>query len=321
MGEHDPDDAQLENEEIVIPINAYDSDEPPMVTPDQPEPDQDKKKSKGFMSKAKGMFTWKSKPKSESDPESGKAIPSADESDNNEDPKQKKKGYWRRTKGWFSKKGKGAAIAVGLKKKEDDDKDRGAACCCPGLEYKTRMTCAGLSYLLGLVSFVAAMFFIWPDLPKVYHTELFPVFYVVGCVMTIGAVFFLAGVCRQIRVSMRYGRWTALLIVTASILVTSMWAFRMCYYQPKKVNKAGTTDSAADTPSSTPATPAADPKKPKRVLPNNPDRPKHWILLAILIAQNLAWFWYLLSYMPCGRKIVHCCCKKSKDKDKKKDDA
>jgi len=322
-----------------VAISIHD-EQPDMVTPDQPEhsdQEEPKKKSKSFMSKAKGW--WKSKPKkeTESDLECGKAIPSSDESDNKKSSKMKpckcrlgqeyvklgkpvpknkkcalgkcegtgevkKKGWWKRTKGYVSKKKKGALQAVGLKKKDDDDGDRGAACCCPNMSYTTRMICFTLFYLAGLGCSVAAMFFIW-DTTSFNH-KMFQLFYIIGCVLTLGSVFFLAGVCRQIRVSMRYGRWTCLLLAVACIVVTMFYAVN---YKNKAPLPGGTANY---TPAELQA--LQDDMKVKR------GQIKEIIVLLLLIAQTLAWFWYVLSYMPCGRKIVHCCCKSDKDKDKDK---
>lgn len=51
------------------------------------------------MSKAKGMFSWKSKPKEASQPEN---CPSSESQPENHKG-QKEDGYWSRTKGFFSK--------------------------------------------------------------------------------------------------------------------------------------------------------------------------------------------------------------------------
>merc|ERR1711964_187597 len=225
-----------------IPINAYDTD--PMTSSENEA--GEKKEKRGLVSKAKGMFKWKYKSKNgipkEQDLEAGKAIPSPEESDNKDDQqKKKKKGWWRR----FKKGVSGAAVKVGMKKKKDDDGDRGAAICCAHLSFKARMWAFSLCYLLGPVSFFLSLFFIWDkdfdpkqllllqqkaaDASEEYAKKdprfLYAIFYTIGCILSIGSVFFLAGVCRQIRVSLRHCRLFSILIVVAAIWINIAVAF------------------------------------------------------------------------------------------------
>jgi len=268
--ESEPDEPQ----EIVIPINAaYDTD--PMTSSENEA--GEKKKKRGLVSKAKGMFKWKKyKSKNgipkEQDLEAGRAIPSAGESDNKEQQqKKKKKGWWRRFKGGVSKRGRSAAVKIGLKKKKNDDGDRGAAICCAHLGFKARMWGFTITHLLGLVSFFLSLFFIWGvnfDLKEYeklgdrYANKnndprvLYAVLYVVGCILTIGSVFFLAGICRQIRVSLRHCRLFSILIVVAAIMINIAVAFP----RPRRV-KAGPISTAtkrrlAETTGDQPAQPA-----------------------------------------------------------------
>merc|ERR1712098_828260 len=305
-------ETETENEHIVIPINAYEtqSDDPPQSSDGEAE----MKKKKGRISKIKGWFRGKKKSKSpsasgdESDLEAGKAIPSVEDSDN----KPKKKGKWKRFKGWVSKKKKGAGKAMGFGKKKEDDGDKGPAFCCTGISLTARYLCFVLFQLLAIAFFVVATYMIGND--QTGETQLnlrsqYPAWYFIGCAFLILSVGFLAGLCRQLRVCMRYLRISAVLVMTAAILLNAILITPMVIRR-----KNLRYDAAAPT---TPSNSEYHPTKWKEHIMGMPP----WVFVMILqILHVISWLWYCITYMPCMRKCVHACCKKKKKKDRKKEE-
>lgn len=236
--------------EIIVPINAYDTD-PSDQNPGSSDASGKRKKKKGMLAKAaggvKGMFSWRgssSKSKSKSgdemsDLENGRAIPSEDEADNH--PKKKKKGKWRRFKGWMGKKKRGAAKMVGFGPKENSD-DKGAAFCCMGMSLKSRYIFFWIFWLLALTSLTISVVLIagkedlaWKRFPEGQRSDTAKYFeaddgrqfyfmlYMIGTSLMILSVGFMAGLCRQLRVFLRYGRFTSVLIVAGAIIVNIVY--------------------------------------------------------------------------------------------------
>lgn len=276
-----------------------------------------------------------------------------------------------------TRKKRGAAKAVGLGKKKEDNGDKGAAFCCPGMSLKARYMCFALFWVLGLVFFAIADYMIYPSEPgkDPKHRGKYPTFCILGWILIIGSVGFLAGLCRQIRVVLRYFRITSVLVMVACILINVLGLFPLCIdRKPGRRSLAdgpveapltpqpgsGAADPAGAPPTPQPGSGATDPAgdqpvppadtsngeekkdppakaddtsdKPNQGSPqdkSNPDPLSNWksawagadiwvLAMLLQILQLITWFWYSITYMPCMRKCVHCCCKKSKDKDKGK---
>lgn len=260
-------------------------EEPPAtVTSDQTAPEESEPtKKKSFVSKAKGMFKWKSKKESETDPESGKAIPDGKSSKS----AKKGKGYLSKAKGMFSKAKKKGESAVGLRKKEEEEEEGCKIGCMSNLSWKNRIWGFGISYGLGMLCQAMGMVFILTP-PPLFSVMLFAVFYTIGNILALGSGLFLTGIRRQWQLIKAYGRWICILVYVGLMGFTLYYIFRD-WTKPGLIEVTETSRSEAK------------------------GSPNIIIVILLVIGQFLASFWYMLSYIPFGRALVKKCLGKAVD--------
>lgn len=271
-----------EPREAVIPSSE---EQPSTVTPleesnpDDPESQSTKEKPKGFMSKAKGMFSWKAKSKGDSSTDIERTIPSSESKKPSSDAADNKK-YLSKAKGMLSKVKKKTEVAVGLR----DEAESPCFACCPKMTYKQRLYGFGISYGLGMVCSVLGIFILWFTMFQAVTT--FAIFYTLGNLLALSSGIFLTGIKRQFKLIMSHGRWICILVYLG-LMGFTIW------YTVIRPNEY------------------VNPKTKQK----KEDNPSMIIILLLVIGQFLAGFWYMLSYIPYGRALAKKCLGKATDMD------
>ena len=142
---------------------------------------------------------------------------------------------------------------------------------CPKMTFKQRLYAFGTCFVAGLLLSLSSMF-AWTDL-MLGHPTKFAVRLSVGNVLSLLGTSFIVGPRRQLKYMTSPTRWGAALVYLLAMAATLVCALVL---------------------------PSAVPKMPHSV--------EGALIIACIVVQFLAMFWYALSYIPYGRRMVRACC-------------
>ena len=182
---------------------------------------------------------------------------------------------------------------------------------CPALTFKQRVYGFAICFCIGCVISLSSMFSFHRLLAG--HPAQFAIKYSLGNTIALLSTGFLMGPKTQLKRMSHPTRWIAALVYVLAIIGT----ITFCFTPPHSaalVVICICIQARATAGSRTPCRAAPSPLASRRRRTRLCSRP--WLPTAACCAHRVqcgAMFWYCLSYIPFGRRIVMACCKSTMD--------